>query len=221
MVISEDLYQRYIASLLAGDKPACRSVVSGLLDGDVDLKDLYTGLIQRSMYDVGERWEHHKVSVAVEHLATAITEQLLTLVYPRLFARPRVGKSVIISCAVNEFHQLGGKMVADVFELHGWDGYFLGANTPLGGLFDTIEKRLPTVVGLSVSLYANLPAAAHALAELERLFPSLPLMVGGQAFRWGGDVLADQFLSVCCIRSLDELERRIQQWQAPERQASP
>jgi hypothetical protein len=25
----------------------------------------------------------------------------------------------------NEYHQIGGKMVADIFELNGWRGYFV------------------------------------------------------------------------------------------------
>ena len=93
----------------------------------------YNNLFQKSLYRVGELWESNRISVAKEHLATAITEGLLNLVYPKLFEpeQYRKGRTILISCTANEFHQIGGKMVADVCELNGWDSHFLGANTPV------------------------------------------------------------------------------------------
>ena len=72
----------------------------------------------------------HSERNLTEHLATAISESLLNLTYPRLFAQPRNGKSAVVTCVSNEYHQIGGKMVADIFELNGWRGHFLGANMP-------------------------------------------------------------------------------------------
>jgi methanogenic corrinoid protein MtbC1 len=210
--IPDDLYQTYLQKLLAGEKCPCQDIVLRLLDQGLELKTLYLDLIQRSMYEVGSLWERHRISVAVEHLATGITEQMLTLVYPRLFARPRTGQGAVISCTMNEFHQIGGKMVADIFELHGWDGYFLGANTPLRDLAHLIEKKQPSVAGLSVSLFGHLPLLEDTLAELTRQFPSLPILVGGQAFQWGGAGLASRFPNVLHLPTIAALEAQIEAW---------
>ena len=125
-MIEERLYQDYLKALLAGKRKQCRDMVQGLLDANIELKTLFTNLFQRSMYEVGELWENNRITVANEHLATSITESLLNLTYPVLFAADRSGKKAVISCSANEFHQVGGKMVADIFELNGWDGHFLG-----------------------------------------------------------------------------------------------
>jgi methanogenic corrinoid protein MtbC1 len=172
----------------------------------MELRALYADLIQRSLYEVGALWESGRVSVATEHLATAITESLLNLVYPRLFTHPRRNQSAVVCCAANEFHQLGGKMVADIFELNGWRGYFLGANTPVRDLTDLIADKTPDVVVLSVTIYYGMDALLNAATEIRARFPALPIVVGGQAFRWGGRERAERISGVRYLASLAELE---------------
>jgi MerR family transcriptional regulator, light-induced transcriptional regulator len=162
-MIDEPLFQTYLSALLAGRHGDCRSMVQGLIEKHIDLKDLYTNLFQRSLYTVGELWENNKITVAREHLTTSITESLLNLVYPSMFATERIGKKTVISCSANEFHQLGGKMVADIFELNGWDGFFLGANTPPDDLSAFIQETQPDVVGLPVGLYPRNPTGCGGI----------------------------------------------------------
>jgi len=200
------MYDRYLTRLIAGDRRACREVVVALLDQGLDIKTLYLEFFQKSLYAVGDLWAANKVTVAVEHLATAITESLLPLVYPKLFAVARCGRRAVVSCSANEHHQIGGKMVADMMELNGWDAYFLGADTPVVDLLAFIEANQPDLVGLSLSLSRNLPYLTTAVRAIREWDSRLPIIVGGQAF--GQD--ADQFLSaqthVALLRSLPELE---------------
>jgi methanogenic corrinoid protein MtbC1 len=116
----EESYERYLEGLLTGDRQRCQECFEQWLAATPELRTVYEDLVQRSLYAVGEMWERGKVSVATEHLATAISESLLNLAYPRLFAAPRVARSVVVTCVANEHHPIGGKMVADLFELRGW-----------------------------------------------------------------------------------------------------
>ncbi len=208
--VPEELYQRYLGSLLAGDRRLSRESFEVWLNSDPDLRSLYENLVRRSLYEVGELWETGRISVAVEHLATAITESLLNLTYPRLFERPRLDKSAIVSCVANEYHQIGGKMVADVFELNSWRGYFLGANAPLRDLMSLVEEKRPDVVALSVAVAFNLDALLDVALKLRSAFPDLPIIVGGQALRWGGRERFENISGVRCLSSLGELELWIQ-----------
>ena len=210
-MIEESLYHSYLRHLLAGEKLACKELVTTVLERDADLKELYEDLFQRSLYQVGELWESNKISVAVEHLATAITEQLLHLAYPKIFTAAHYGKKAVISCVANEYHQVGAKMVADIFEMNGWDGYFLGANTPIGDLMQLIEDSSPDMLGLSLSIYFN-TARLFAVIEVVRgAYPQLEILVGGQAFRWGGEQSLDRYPHVRYIESLQQLEHIIQE----------
>ncbi len=208
-MIDEKCYETYLTSLLDGKRSKCRDIVQKLLDEKIDLKRLYTDLFQRSMYRVGKLWENNRITVANEHLATSITESLLSLVYPSIFAGERIGKKVVISCAANEFHQIGGKLVADIFELNGWDGYFLGANSPVEDTARFIHETQPDVVGFSLSILSNLDHLKQAIEAVRSDFPNMDLLIGGQAFRWGGIDTIKQYAGTEYIQSLDDLEKMI------------
>lgn len=203
------MYGDYLGALLAGDKKQCTTLVQGLLAKDIDIYTLYVNLFQQSMYEVGKLWEKNLISVAVEHLATSITESLLNLVYPRIFAAEHTGKKAVIACVANEYHQLGGKMVADIFELHGWDGYFLGANTPSQDLLKLIDEKKPDLIGLSLAIYSNVEGLCRIIEMIRSTFRNLPILVGGQAFLWGGTDRVSQYDEVTYLSSLRDLEKRI------------
>jgi methanogenic corrinoid protein MtbC1 len=111
----------------------------------------------------------------------------------------------VISCAANEFHQIGGKMVADMFELNGWDSQFIGANTPEDHMLAHIQDEKPDLVGLSVSVYFNMPALKAGLAAIRGNFQHLDILVGGQAFNWGGTEIPRQYSGTTYVPSLDGL----------------
>ena len=205
-LLSAPTYEHYLAALLGGEREKCAAVVNDLRTAGVPLRTLYVELFQRSLYRVGELWEHNRISVATEHLATAITERLVTLVQPQLFGGARRDRSIVVACVADEFHQLGGRMAADLFELHGWRAYFLGANTPHESLLQVIAQRRPALVGLSLSISFNLASLLAALDAVCGSWPELPVIVGGQAFRWGGAGSLSRYEQVSLVGSVDELE---------------
>jgi len=208
-MIEETVYQHYLAALLAGRRVECHRMVQGLLEAGIDILELYTALFQQSMYRVGELWETNRITVANEHLSTSITESLLNLAYPSIFATERTGRKAVISCCANEFHQMGGKMVADVFELCGWDGYFLGANSPPEDTAKYIQEVQPDVVGLSLSILSNIDRLKQHIEIIRAHFPNMDILVGGQAFRWGGIDMINQYAGTEYISSLNDLEKMI------------
>ncbi len=213
--VPEALYRSYLAGLLTNNREQCRASFQQWMDADPDLLSLYEDLVQRSLYEVGELWEQGKISVATEHLATAISEGLLNLTYPRLFASPRIGKSAVVTCVANEHHQIGGKMVADLFELHGWRGYFLGANTPVRDVLALLTAKRSDVVALSVATAFGLAEVINVAAVIRAEFPGLPILVGGQALRWGGRERLERIAGVRCLASLRDLATWLKESKEP------
>lgn len=93
--IDESTYEQYLAALLGGNRTECARIVQALVSAGTGLKGLYIDLFQRAQYRVGELWEQQRISVAVEHLATAITERMLSLVQGQVLGgyRPGIGRS--------------------------------------------------------------------------------------------------------------------------------
>ena len=184
--IDEACYRGYLEALLIGNWQHCAKVLEEQLLRRLPLKSMYLDLIQRAMYEVGTLWEQNLVSVATEHLASATTERLLGFLYPRLFSQTYKDRRAIIACIAQEYHQIGPRMVADFFELHGWHGFFLGANTPAPHLIRMIRERNPDVLCLSMSLLFNLPQLESTLQIVSGEFPALQLFLGGRALNGEG-----------------------------------
>ena len=60
-----------------------------------------------------------------------------------------------------------------------------------------------------MSLSLNLPELIKALDALADKFPAQPVLVGGQALRWGGMEALQAYPNVSTINSLDELEQQL------------
>ena len=208
-ILTDEEYRKYLDDLMHGRRAACAAIVEGLLERRIGLTTIYLGLFQRSLYDVGAMWERNDIPVAVEHLAAAITDSIMGVVYPTLFRSSRVDRKAVIACVENEYHQIGARMVADIFELHGWDSFFLGANTPTADIIDMIGRTDPDIVGLSLAVRSGLPPLRDAIDRIRERFPEVRVIVGGQAFRAPG---ADSLLGrrgVAYIPSVKELESLI------------
>lgn len=203
--IDPAVYAAYVADLVAGRRSACRDTVQSLLGAGTPLTVIYEQLFRDSLYEIGARWEAGELSVATEHLATAITEDLLSVVYPGAAARSS-SRTAIVSCAAGEFHQVGGRIVADSLELRGWDVAFLGANSPDEQLAALLRAGPPQLVALSVSLVTHLPNAERAIALVRAIAPGVPIVLGGQGAIRGGAALAAAHDDVHVFESLAQLD---------------
>ena len=209
MTETDSRYDQYFNNLIKGKRIPCAEVLESLISTEFNVHNIYLDLFQKGLYQVGTMWEHNKISVATEHLATSITESLMNRVYDKIPAVDSVGKTVIITSIENETHQIGGKMVADIFEMQGWEAIYLGADTPALELADFIEEIQPDLVGLSISVYFHMDTLVKTIELLNKKFKQLPIMIGGQAFQRGGHSIIDRFENTSLVLSLDDLETAI------------
>ena len=140
-------------------------------------------MIRVSLYEVGRLWEINKISVATEHLATAISEGILNELFSQIVSNKRINRKVVVACVENEMHQVGAKMVADTFEMQGWDSYFLGTGIPAAELVRYIHETNPDLIAISLSIYLHFTNFLKLLEKFSVEFPDLQIIAGGQAFR--------------------------------------
>lgn len=207
---SDENLEKYREMILAGDRLASSGLVRELINQDIPVQSIYEELIRKALYQVGELWEQNRITVAEEHLATSVTEAVMNELFPLLVTKNRKRKKVLLACVENELHQVGIKMVADIFEMKGWDSFFLGSNVPLEELINYAGKVNPDLFALSVSIYFHLPDMDKMLRELHAHFPEVPMLVGGQAFRHGGSEYLKDLPWVKQVPDLYALEKYIQ-----------
>jgi len=188
----EPLVDRLLTCLLDSNLPGCRQVARQVVAEQGDLQDLYLEVIQPALYELGRRWERGEVSVAQEHLATAMVGRLMAQIYALVPVPKQHRGRVVVTAAANEYHDLGARMVADLLERDGWDAHYLGANTPVGELVRQLAQHTPQALLVSVCVPFNLRAAAQ-LINVVRSTPGLEklrILVGGQAFGLSEDLWA-------------------------------
>lgn len=148
-----------------------------------DIQDLYLKIIQPALYDLGNLWEGGKISVAEEHLATAIVGRITADVYRNYREAGSKKAKAVVTSLPNEFHEVGARIVADFLEMDGWNIYYLGANVPEGELLKLVRKIRPKVLALSCTMPFNLDRAAAAVNAVRQLKIPVPkIVVVGLAF---------------------------------------
>ncbi|MEI6153268.1 MAG: cobalamin-dependent protein, partial [Deltaproteobacteria bacterium] len=91
----------------------------------------------------------------------------------------------------------------------GWDGYFLGANTPVSDLLALIDEKKPRIVCLSLAIYFNINTLLDGIEQIQASYPGLEILAGGQAFRWGNTRVLEKYRNVTYIESVYLLEEII------------
>jgi methanogenic corrinoid protein MtbC1 len=178
------LARSYLEDLFAGDwRRACRRVLDAA-DTGVPLPVLYIDVVQEAQREVGRLWATNRVSVAEEHYCTAVTRQTLALLQSRMFASSRVGRVLVATAVAGDRHELGACMVADFFAMSGWDTFFLGADTPVNGLLETIARRRADAVALSASMAVHVPTVASFVRAIRgrKETARAAVLVGGRPF---------------------------------------
>jgi MerR family transcriptional regulator, light-induced transcriptional regulator len=179
-----ELARQYLDLLIAGDRQGASALIHGAVRDGVSVQDIYLHVFQRAQYEIGRRWQMNQMSVAEEHFCTAATQLIMSQLYPQIFASPRIGRRLVAACIGGDLHEIGVRMVADFFEMAGWDTYYLGANTPLEGIVDTVAARSADVLALSATMTYHVPAVTEVIRSVrERGSSKLRILVGGYPFR--------------------------------------
>lgn len=208
-MIKEVYYWDYFNSLLKGDKHRCKEIVVSLLEDGTDIKEIYIELLQKSLYKIGKMWEDGNISIAEEHIASKITEYLIDLSVQYAKQSEPKGKSLLLTCIDKEFHDLGARMVGNLFEIHGWKTIFPGANTPKKEVMNMIANHKPDVVGISFSLYINYGRFFELVECISTHFPSQSILIGGQGLADDKSDMLLKYPNAKYVRSVDELEKYI------------
>jgi methanogenic corrinoid protein MtbC1 len=175
----------YLDSLRAADAGGAFRVASGALEQGMTVPQLYQRVIAPAMHQIGELWEKGALSVADEHLATALTHRVLAALRPPLGpeaeqAGPLRGR-VMLAAVEGEQHALGLRMAADVLEDAGFRPIYLGGDVPTDALLQAISSLSPDSLVLGVTM-PDLAPQLHEVADaVRKAHPQLGLLVGGQA----------------------------------------
>jgi len=175
---------RYLEAILSGDRAAAFAVAMEAVESGLSVPDVYMELLQFAHYEVGRLWESNVISVAGEHIATAVTQGVLARLYALLPVTAASLGDAFVTGVEGEFHQLGSNMVADVLESDGWNVRFLGCQVPPRDVIALVDSIRPTLLGISATMKFSVPKVASLIGDIRALGGNEPtILVGGGAFR--------------------------------------
>jgi methanogenic corrinoid protein MtbC1 len=170
--------------LLSGKREDASQLITNAIKEGSTIKDIYLDVFQRTPREIGYLWETDQITVTKEHYYTAATQTIMAQLYSHIFKAEEKNKSALIACIGGELHELGARMVADFFEMDGWDTYYVSANTPADSLIKTIEEQKLDILGLSVNMFYNLPNLQKLIKciKTETDVPEMKIIIGGRLF---------------------------------------
>ena len=174
----------FLQAILSGQRHVAVRIAREALRNGASVPDLYLDVFQPVLYEVGTRWEANRLTVAQEHMATAITQYVMAQIYeaPEDTTDPK--GHVLLTGVEGELHNIGAVMVGDLLELGGWRVRFLGTNLPTSAVLSAMRESVPTHVGISATMLFNVTAVRQLIASIRAEFDNrVRILVGGAAFR--------------------------------------
>ncbi len=204
----QDLYERLLFILLNGQKEEFQALIKKDLQRfDNNIFLFIEELIDPLMYKIGEMWQLNELSVAKEHLATSLVDEVVSDFIKDNFIKENNNPIVITSTVGDESHNLGIKIVGKFLESHGFNVKNLSTKLTNKDLINSVYAIKPQLVLLSITLPSNIATIQQIVKELKsdpNLF-SGKIVVGGQ-----GLFSADKVVSIkdadFCSRNLEDLE---------------
>ena len=184
------LYDEFLEYIDKEDKEKCVEFVLNKLDNkEINVPTLYKEILEPSLNRFYCDVDEEKLCIWKEHVRSSIIRTIIELCYPYILKERNernikiLNKKIFIGCPAEEYHEIGARMIADIFILNGYDAIFVGANTPREEIRDAINSLKPAYIGICITNYFTLIEAEKAISLIkEHTEFTGKILVGGQAF---------------------------------------
>ncbi|MEM6332392.1 MAG: B12-binding domain-containing protein [Planctomycetota bacterium] len=183
--LNETIYQK----LQEGQAEEVRAILLELYLAGRPLSDVFDGPVRSAMQRIGEKWRHTDAGIYIEHRATDICIQAVTMIRSLVTGgeghddrQANLDAPVAIGgCPANDPYILPSLMVATVLADMGFREVNLGPETPIKSMIAAAKHYRPKVTWLSCSVVDAAPsrdelvALAHTVADWDGI-----VTLGGQ-----------------------------------------
>lgn len=169
-----------LGRLVAGDDNGAWRIVEDALTAGADPADIHRGWLIPAMTRMGELWARGEMTVADEHIASAVATRLVGRLHPMFRPPGRRAGRVVLGAVSGDHHLLPSLMFADLLTAAGADVCLLGANTPAESFLEML--RQPTrCVALTVTAPDVEIQVEQTVAAIRAAHPAVAILIGGSA----------------------------------------
>lgn len=174
---------RLLGAMLGGDREAAHKAMADGIASGMKVLDCYVGVIQPVMHKIGRLWESNSISVAQEHLATALLPSVMAYCRTHFRGKSSTHGTMALTGVEGELHEVGIQVVGDVALADGWNIRYLGTNAPASEIIGYLQEHTPDVIGVGITMPCNLGAARELVTAIrnDHLLRNTEIYVGGAA----------------------------------------
>ncbi len=183
-MLKDGILERYLDSLLMGDRNRCRAVIEETLQTGTPANSVYVDVIWPMMVEIENLLRADRISPTQEHLATRINRTIVDQLQNKLPRRPSKNKKIAVCSAPDELQELGAQIIADLFESDGWQVRFLGGGLTNDDILAFINEYAPDIL----LIYGSTPKQAPGIRLLidtikdVNAWPDMRIMLSGGIF---------------------------------------
>ncbi len=152
-------------ALRRGDETTARQIARTLVDEGTPVIQLINDVLVPPLRSIGEEWHGGRLSIWVEHRASAIVDRLLGDVTPNRRGRRR--GNALVAAVSGDLHSLPTTMAAVTLRDANWSVHHLGADVPPEELLSFVASEPVDVAVLSSTNSATRTLAEHTAGQLE------------------------------------------------------
>jgi PAS domain S-box-containing protein len=174
-----DRLQPIVAAIESFDYPAANAEL-GRLAALLPAREFVGSVVFPLMRLVGERWHNGTLTMAQEHMTSALLRSLMGSMV-RLHSPSTQPVRILFATPSGELHEFGVLAAAMLAGARGFEPLYLGPNLPAAEIVAAAERILPRAVLLGITLG---DPASVTLADLNLIASALPecteLWLGGR-----------------------------------------
>lgn len=179
-----DEARRFLLAVLENRRRDALDLVVAAHAAGASVADVHDHLLCPVQREIGRMWLMAEIPIADEHFTSRVVESCLDRLASLAPAAPRRGRSVLTFAVGGDLHGIAIRMVAERFEMHGFDVWDLGADMPASDFEWMLQDRRVDLIVLGATLVLHVSSARQTIARLRTMLgPACPpILVGGGPF---------------------------------------
>ena len=191
--MSGRLCERLFESLIAGDRPAARTVVGEAVSRGLGHAELISEIFWPTYENLDKLFRTDRISTLAHHMATRLLRVLIDQAAARMVCSPTRGRRVLAVCGSTDADELAAQMAVDLIEAGGFSVSFGGGCISNDDMLTRINESQPDIVLMFASSPSDLPNIRQLIDTVRAIdgCPNVQFAVGAGVFN-RADGLAEE-----------------------------
>jgi len=180
----ERLSERFFETLIAGDRPAARSVITDARKSGASPQTMISDLFWPTYHTIDRLYRSHQLGCLNHHMAVRLLRVLVDQNAAQLNCTASRNKTVFAVCGPSESEELAAQMALDVLEGEGFTVTFGGSRIANDEILARVNDEKPSVLLLFASAAEDLPSIRSLIDTIREIgsCPDTQIAVGGGIF---------------------------------------